>query len=209
MSDTQATNKLNGPAVLLARHGETDFNLNKIFQGRTDNPLNDNGLSQAVLIKARIEPFEISAAYASPLIRAQETADIALGDKNIPIGTDPRLIEIDFGKWEGTPEAIVKTKYPDEYVAYRSDMSKFHPSDGESAVEAMARAGGWWEDARSNHSSSETIIVFAHQSINACLACYITETSLSDAWTNFKCAPGDVIRIVPTTIPLISKLTLP
>ena len=207
MSDLPHSNAFHFPTLLLARHGETESNLKKIFQGRTDNPLNDTGLMQARQIQRIIAEIPISAAYISPLQRARQTTEIALKGRKIQIIPDPRLIEIDFGEWEGIPEAEVKVKYVDEYQAYRKDMSKFHPSGGESAVSAWKRSGEWWEEMRGRYRDDETILVIAHQSINACLGCYVAGIDLSQAWQNFKSAPGEVIEIITDPVVEITRLT--
>ncbi|MCH5599789.1 histidine phosphatase family protein [Niabella ginsengisoli] len=84
--------------VYLLRHGQTAWNAdNNRYCGRTDIPLTSLGVQQAEAVKAQLDGISIDAAYASPLIRARTTAEIACGKKVI---TDERLIEADFGLWE-------------------------------------------------------------------------------------------------------------
>ena len=195
------------PVLYLARHGETNFNRDKIFQGRTDNPLNEAGLKQAEIIKNLLIAVPLTRAFVSPLKRAIATAEIIIKDRNIPQKVENRLIEIDFGDWEGTPEEEVKVRWMEEYMDYRNDMWSFHPSNGEAAVDAQERAGAWWDEvSREYAQEGEQILVVAHQSLNAVLACYVCGISLKEAWHSFKSKPGEVIRIVPGPIAHVSKL---
>jgi broad specificity phosphatase PhoE len=193
--------------LYLARHGETDYNRNRIFQGRSDVPLNETGLRQAQALRKLLEPVPLTRAYVSPLQRNVVTAGIVLEDRKIPLKVENRLIEIHFGQWEGAPEVQVKEKWVEDYMDYRSDMSRFHPEGGESAVEAQKRAGEWWDEVSEEFpSGDEHILVVGHQSLNAVLACCVAGIGLREAWEHFKTRPGEVIRIVPTPIAQVSKL---
>lgn len=193
--------------LYLARHGETDYNKKKIFQGSSDIPLNDTGIQQAKALWKLLEPVPLTRAYVSPLDRARTTADIVLEDREITPKVELRLSEIHFGEWEGTPEADVKERWMEDYMDYRNDMSSFHPEGGESARDAQVRAGEWWDEVSAEFPSiEEHILVVAHQSLNAVLACYVAGIDLKSAWEQFKTKPGEVIRIVPTPIAQISKL---
>ena len=87
--------------LYVARHGETEWNrLNKVC-GRTDSPLTDKGLQQAQLLAERLDSCSIDVIIASPLSRAQETARAVAERKHLPVLTDERLIEQDYGVYEG------------------------------------------------------------------------------------------------------------
>lgn len=86
--------------VYLLRHGETTFNAdgNK-YCGRTDAELTPKGIRQAEEVAALLADIKFDCVYSSPLKRAYETAKIASGNKEVI--KDERLIEMDFGRWEG------------------------------------------------------------------------------------------------------------
>jgi probable phosphoglycerate mutase len=91
--------------LLLARHGETDWNRQLRFQGHADQPLNDTGRRQARELAGRLRNEPIAAVYASDLRRASETAEIVAQSLGLPLGLDPRLREIDVGSWQGRTRA--------------------------------------------------------------------------------------------------------
>ncbi len=95
--------------LLLARHGETDWNREGRWQGHADVALNDRGREQARELAARLvdEPFDV--IYASDLRRAHETALIIAEQKRMQVVTDAGLREIDVGRWSGlTPDEIAR-----------------------------------------------------------------------------------------------------
>lgn len=86
--------------IWITRHGQTDYNKNKLMQGRTDAPLNQRGIEQAKAARARIGDIKFDAVYSSPLKRAVTTASIIGGADIKDIIIDDRLIEVDFGRYE-------------------------------------------------------------------------------------------------------------
>lgn len=87
--------------ILVTRHGQTDWNVEKRIQGRTDIELNNKGIEQAYQTKENLENEKIDLIICSPLKRAKQTADIINKDRNIPIIYDERLLEICYGENEG------------------------------------------------------------------------------------------------------------
>src|SRR5690348_1398191 len=93
--------------LLLARHGETDWNREGRWQGHADVALNDRGREQARELATQLVNEPIDAIVSSDLRRAHETALIIAEVKRLPVATDAGLREIDVGSWSGlTPEEI-------------------------------------------------------------------------------------------------------
>ena len=88
--------------IFIVRHGQTEMNVRHVLQGRSNYPLNETGRAQAREAERRFREAGVrfDRVYASPLIRAYETAAILAG--GTPIETDGRLMEFDGGKYEGT-----------------------------------------------------------------------------------------------------------
>ena len=121
--------------LLLARHGETDWNRERRFQGHADRPLNDVGRRQAYELAELLRVDAVATVYTSPLKRASETARIV----SARFGVEPReleaLREIDVGDWEGLTIEEVRARFPEQLdVAWRSGWP-----NGESHDELGAR----------------------------------------------------------------------
>src|SRR5580765_3052863 len=99
--------------LLLVRHGETDWNRERRFQGHADPPLNETGREQANALAEELTGEEIELVYTSDLQRARETAQIVgarLGADVVPL---PALREIDVGEWEGLTWPEIEQRYPE------------------------------------------------------------------------------------------------
>lgn len=87
--------------IYLTRHGQTRLNKQKIMQGLTDEPLNEEGSKQAKEKHEQVKDIKFDAVYSSPLKRAVQTASLISGLKEKDIIKDKRIIEVDFGDYEG------------------------------------------------------------------------------------------------------------
>ena len=87
--------------ILVTRHGQTNWNVERRIQGRTDVELNNKGIEQAYETKEKLKSENIDLIICSTLKRAKQTAEIINIDRNIPIIYDERLIEICYGEIEG------------------------------------------------------------------------------------------------------------
>ena len=87
--------------LLLARHGETEWNRQQRWQGHADPPLNDAGRAQARELADALAGERLEAIYASDLRRAYETAEIVGSRLGLPVTSDPALRETDVGSWSG------------------------------------------------------------------------------------------------------------
>ena len=124
--------------ILLARHGETDWNRQLRFQGHADEALNETGRSQARQLAARLRAEPIAAVYSSDLRRASETARIVAASLKLPIVVDRRLREINVGSWQGRTRAELDgipwdgESYDDHrlrVVAALRSIAQAHPGD--------------------------------------------------------------------------------
>ena len=87
--------------LILARHGETDYNKHGLALGRADIPLNDTGHRQAECLRGALVGTGLSAVYASPLVRARATAEAIGSAHGLDVQLDGGLIEMDVGEVEG------------------------------------------------------------------------------------------------------------
>jgi broad specificity phosphatase PhoE len=114
--------------ILLARHGETDWNRDGRFQGWADPPLNETGRGQAQALAIQLADVPIDAVFSSDLRRAHETALIVAEPHGIPVVVDQGLREIDVGSWSGLTRTEIEERFPG---------AEHH--DGETREEHLAR----------------------------------------------------------------------
>lgn len=91
----------NAMLIYFMRHGETDWNIVRRMQGRSDIPLNQNGLRQAQEAAAAMRDIPIDRILTSPLQRAQQTAQAVAAGRDVPVLVEELLTEMDFGDLEG------------------------------------------------------------------------------------------------------------
>ena len=130
-------------ALLLVRHGETDWNADARLQGQTDRPLSDFGRRQARQLADELAEEQFEAIYSSDLSRARETAEIVGERLGLAVVLDPDLREKDWGTWEGLT-AVERDRV--EFVGESTEahqerilralrrISERHPGDGRVLV---------------------------------------------------------------------------
>jgi probable phosphoglycerate mutase len=124
--------------ILLARHGETDWNAIGRLQGHTDVELNANGRAQARALARELAAARITAVWTSDLARARETGAIVAAELGLAAPrTLAELRERRFGVFEGLTRDECAARYPDAWSAWTSRTE--HPPGGESREDATAR----------------------------------------------------------------------
>ncbi len=124
--------------ILFVRHGETEANRQRLALGRADPSLTERGREQAAALAARIEPLEVATVFASPLLRARETAAPIAAAVGAEVVVDDRLIELDYGEWDGRSFPDLP---PDALARWRTDPT-FAPPGGESLRAVALRVAG-------------------------------------------------------------------
>jgi probable phosphoglycerate mutase len=149
--------------LLIARHGETEWNRVGRWQGKTDIPLSERGRAQALALAASLRGRAIAAVHSSDLLRASETAAIIAGALGVAApGLDARLRERGFGCFEGLTRDECAARHPDAWARYLADRSAT-PPDGEPQPEVAARMLAALTDiARAPHSAGEATLVISH-----------------------------------------------
>jgi len=128
----------------LIRHGETAFNAEGRWQGQSDTPLNAVGERQAAALAPRLRDIDFDAVHSSDLSRALRTAQLAL-PKHQPLA-DPRLRELNFGRWEGLVWHQIPEHERADLDSWRSDPAGFTPPEGERFTDMLARVAAWRAD---------------------------------------------------------------
>ena len=148
------------------RHGATDWNRQGLFQGRTDNPLNEDGLRQAHEAANMLRGVGISRIVASPLVRAAQTAEIVADAISVPLAIDEGIIEFDFGSFEGLPVRDLMIKHG---VTSATGLVSILPTDGENwdamAGRSLACVSAWLD----RHPDSNFLFV-CHDAVMQAMA---------------------------------------
>jgi broad specificity phosphatase PhoE len=175
------------------RHGATDWNREGRFQGRTDNPINDEGIAQAFAAARRIQKLRIDRVVSSPLRRARKTAEIIAAASAAPVVIDDGLIEIDYGSLEGR---VIADAMRAHNLKTTEDLSSIMPPDSEPwplITERVLRCVGKWLDA----DPEASILFVCHFVVMQALS-----TALCGKWfhnrhgTPFRYAPTDTGWVV-------------
>jgi probable phosphoglycerate mutase len=126
--------------LALLRHGPTEWNALGKIQGQVDVPLSDEGRAR---MTAQRLPFAAPRLYASPMLRARQTAE-ALGLKDPAL--DARLMEQNWGSWEGLTLAEIRLRHGANAFVEAGLGEDFRPGGGESTGELHARVASFLKD---------------------------------------------------------------
>lgn len=144
--------------LYLARHGQTEENLKRIFQGHLPGVLTEEGKRQAAELGETLEGIELDVVVSSDLQRVVDTVRIALGGRSIPWTTTPLLREIDWGSWTGLYLKAVDRNNP--------------PADVETWEMLYRRAGKFLDYIRLNYAEKRVLAV-AHGQINRAIQAWL------------------------------------
>ena len=130
--------------LLLVRHGETDWNRERRFQGHADPPLNETGREQAHALAAELTSEGIELVYTSDLARAVETAEIVAARLGAAVRSMRDLREIDVGEWQGLTWQEIEERYPDGARSWRArgygwETGETYEELGDRVVAALRR----------------------------------------------------------------------
>ena len=125
--------------ILFVRHGQTEANRQRLALGRADPPLTERGVEQADALSARLASIEVASVFASPLLRARQTAAPIAAAVGAEVVVDDRLIELDYGEWDGRSFPDLP---PDALARWRTDPT-FAPPGGESLRTVASRVAGF------------------------------------------------------------------
>ncbi|MFC3198366.1 histidine phosphatase family protein [Parapedobacter deserti] len=152
--------------VYLLRHGETTYNADgNRYCGRTDAELTAKGIAQAERVAEALHGKTIDAVYASPLQRAYHTAEIACA-RRLPVIRDNRLIELDFGLWEGKTREEFVTENPVLWEAWQESPDHNRAGGtGDTASEVVQRVDAFFTDMIARYDG-QTLLVVAHNGVN-------------------------------------------
>jgi len=187
--------------IILARHGETDWNVAEVFRGRIDVELNDTGLEQAELLGNYLSGVKIDAVYSSPLKRAVKTAELVAGYQGLEVNIVHGLVDFDYGEWQGLSHREVKDRYEELYAEWISRPEQVRMRAGESLDDVRKRAMVVVDDIIERYDEGRVVLV-SHRVVNKVLICALLGMDNARFWnikldtcgiTSFSCEGGRFI----------------
>ena len=173
-----AADKIEVTTVILVRHGETDYNRQRRFQGLKDMPLNETGINQARLLAERLKDVQIDVFISSPMRRAVATTKAVAELHNMPIAyTDERLVELNYGDWAGEYKADIAEQYPKLHYVWKNKPHKMKFPNGETLKQVQARYRAALDEAVAKYPG-KTIFIGAHSKGNMALLCELFDVGL-------------------------------
>ncbi len=146
--------------LICIRHGETVYNLEGRIQGQADSHLSPLGRRQCEAVADALTGEPIDVIVASPLARAIESARILADKLHLEVATDPRLMEINAGIFQGHTWPEINDKFADVAIEWRKSDPDFRIPGGESRRDVMLRAGAAFDAIRQR--ADKLVVVVAH-----------------------------------------------
>lgn len=169
--------------IYLIRHGETALNEKGCYYGKTDAILSEKGILQAEYLRDIFKGISFDYVVASPLVRAYNTAQIVLGEREQEIFGDRRLMEQDFGIFEGMTYEELKISYPEELAHWNAEFSTYRIPEGEGFMDVRGRVEAFLKDIPSGEDSKkETMLIVAHKGTLGHLLAAMLKLPLEGYW---------------------------
>lgn len=144
--------------IILVRHGQTDWNVQDLLQGRSDIELNENGKKQTIETANKLIDMNIDAIYVSPLKRTMDTANQINKTRNLKLNIDNRLIERGFGNYEGKSKVEFR-----KYWDFELNMSD---NGVEKIQELFVRVYNLLKELKEKYKENQTVLLVTHNGVN-------------------------------------------
>ncbi len=151
--------------VYLMRHGEVVNGGEKRYNGHIDIDITETGVHQMHRLAERLDGKSVAAVYSSDLIRSRKGAEIISQNLGVSYSARIDLRERSVGAWEGLTAEEIRTRYPEEYVAWREDLLNYRPPGGECLLDVRNRILPVYRQLVSEHPDQE-IAMLLHGGVN-------------------------------------------
>jgi 2,3-bisphosphoglycerate-dependent phosphoglycerate mutase/probable phosphoglycerate mutase len=146
-------------SIWLIRHGQTEYNRQRRYQGSSESPLTPFGAAQAAAVARRLRRIPFTHAFVSPSGRTHATAAAILAGRDLAAHEDPRWAETAHGRWEGLTYAEVVARFREEAARRFADQLYGRAEGGESLAEVQQRVAAAWNELLREHPGGRILIV--------------------------------------------------
>ena len=181
--------------LLLTRHGSTPRSDPEQHLGqRIDLELSESGRAAAEALGRRLEGVELARIISSPLRRARETAELVVPEGAVEF--DDRLMEMDYGRWEGLTYEQIVARDGDARRIWEADPASLACPDGESGSDVARRVRSWLEEliewAGADGAVDRQVLAIGHSTTNRVLLCVSLGVALRDYRRRFVQQPANL-----------------
>ncbi len=167
--------------VVLLRHGRTGDNAGGRIQGQLDTPLDDVGRAQARVVAPLLAAARPAVVLSSDLSRARDTATPLAAAAGVPLRCDPRLRELDLGRWQGLTSEQAQERYPREHAAWRDGVD-VPRGGGETYLQAGTRAVAAIREALAEVPAAGLLVAVTHGGTARGALCVLLEVEPPQWW---------------------------
>ena len=167
--------------IYFVRHGQTIWNVEKRFQGLSDSPLTELGITQAKLLGEKLKDIKFDKFYSTSLKRANDTANYIKGNREQEVEIFDDFVEISMGDMEGIQQEEFKKLYPEQVKNFFFNQLEYNPSSfkGESFIEVRERVAKGLEKFIKLNKGYERVLVVSHGATLKTLLHYISGKDIS------------------------------
>ena len=167
--------------IYFVRHGQTIWNVEKRFQGLSDSPLTELGITQAKLLGEKLKDIKFDKFYSTSLKRAYDTANYIKGNRKQKVEIFDDFVEISMGDMEGIKQEDFKKLYPEQVKNFFFNQLEYDPSSfgGESFLEVRERVIRGLNKFIELNKNYERVLVVSHGATLKTLLHYISGKDIS------------------------------
>lgn len=167
--------------VYLTRHGQTEWNVQHRMQGHQDSPLTALGVQQAQWLGRGLQDVQLDAVYASSSPRTLRTAELILGERQIPVTACDEFKELCMGSWEGCESAAIGQSDPEQYRYFWEDPEKFNVQGSETFAQVQQRALNKLQEIVGRHEG-QTLLIVTHTVVIKVLMAHFEARAMNKLW---------------------------
>lgn len=168
--------------LYLIRHGQTQMNVDRLYYGWTNCPLNEEGIKQAEELKEIFRPIDYDKIIVSDLDRAVMTADIINSEKQKPVFKNEGFRELHFGRWEGLSNQAVVKDYPEEYDMMKKDWLGYTFPEGESFHSFYNRVIEAYNKLVQSEPVNSSVALVCHNGVISAILCHVCQAGVKGFW---------------------------